>query len=114
MDFALNHAEQRAKKYGFSSDLSLWSSFTIVRSAMRADDFDQFETLLNALDKNAFLKELLENKDYAVSQLATFYEKHNRFKEAIELYDLLLKKFPDSESLLARKLSASEALNQNK
>jgi len=106
MEYALNHAQERAKRYGFEPDLSLWSRFTIVRSAMRADDFDQFETLLNALDKNAFIQELIENRDYAVSQFAAFYEKNNRFQEAVELYDLLLKKYPDSERLLIKKRSA--------
>jgi len=110
IDFASNHAEQRAKKYGFSPELSLWSRFTIVRSAMRANDFYHFETLLNSLDKNEFIKELLAQRDYAVSQIAAFYEKHNRFKEAIELYDLLLKKYPDSESLLTRKKNANQSL----
>jgi len=114
MDFARDHAEQRAQQYGFSPELSLWSRFTIIRSAMRADDFEQFETLLNAMDKESFLKELVANRDYAVSQMAAFYEKHNRFQEAIALYDLLLKKYPDSERLLNRKSGANKALNQNK
>ncbi|MBO0340408.1 MAG: alpha/beta hydrolase-fold protein [Bacteroidota bacterium] len=110
MEYALNHAQERAKRYGFEPDLSLWSRFTIVRSAMRADDFYHFETLLHALDKDEFIKELLAQRDYAVSQIAAFYEKHNRFKETIELYDLLLKKYPDSERLLAKKRSAQSKL----
>ena len=114
MEYALYHAQERAKRYGFEPELSLWSRFTIVRSAMRADDFDQFETLLNALDKNAFIPELIENRDYAVSQFAEFYEKNNRFKEAVELYDLLLKKYPDSESLLAKKRNATRKLIEKK
>ncbi|WP_127022731.1 alpha/beta hydrolase-fold protein [Flagellimonas beolgyonensis] len=114
MDFARDHAKQRAEKYGFSPELSLWSRFTIIRSAMRADEFEQFETLLNAMDKKSFLKELVANRDYAVSQMAAFYEKHNRFQEAVELYDILLKKYPDSERLLNRKSDANKALNQNK
>ncbi|MEO2050915.1 MAG: alpha/beta hydrolase-fold protein [Allomuricauda sp.] len=114
MDFARDHAKQRAEKYGFSPELSLWSRFTIIRSAMRADEYEQFETLLNALDKKSFLKELVANRDYAVSQMAAFYEKHNRFQEAIALYDLLLKKYPDSERLLNRKSDANKALNQKK
>ncbi len=110
MDFAYSYAEQRAKKYGFSSELSLWSRFTIVRSAMRADDFEQFEILLSALGNKIFISELVENRDYAVSQIAIFYEKHHRFQEAVELYDILLKKYPDSENLLTRKQSAASKL----
>lgn len=112
MAYALNHAQERAKRYGFEPDLSLWSRFTIVRSAMRADDFYHFETLLNSMDKDVFIKELIEQRDYAVSQIATFYEKNNRFQEATELYDLLLKKYPDSESLLIKKKNAIQHLTK--
>lgn len=112
MAYALNHAQERAKRYGFEPDLSLWSRFTIVRSAMRADDFYHFETLLNSMDKDVFIKELIEQRDYAVSQMASFYEKNNQFQETIELYDLLLKKYPDSESLLAKKKNAIQQLTK--
>tara|TARA_E500000318_G_scaffold109658_1_gene123161 strand:- start:10049 stop:11191 length:1143 start_codon:yes stop_codon:yes gene_type:complete len=112
MAYALNHAQERAKRYGFEPDLSLWSRFTIVRSAMRADDFYHFETILNSMDKDVFIKELIAQRDYAVSQIATFYEKNNRFQEAIELYDLLLKKYPDSESLLTKKKNAIQHLTK--
>ncbi len=111
--YALNHTKERAKRYGFEPGLSLWSRFTIVRSAMRADDFYHFETLLHALDKDEFIKELIEQRDYAVSQIATFYEKNNQFQEAIELYDLLLKKYPDSESLLTKKKNSIQHLTKN-
>ncbi|MHA7832684.1 MAG: alpha/beta hydrolase-fold protein [Flagellimonas sp.] len=112
MAYALGHTQERANRYGFEPDLSLWSRFTIVRSAMRADDFYHFETLLNFMDKDEFIKELLAQRDYAVSQFAVFYEKNNRFQEAIELYDLLLKKYPDSESLLNRKKNAFQSRTQ--
>lgn len=112
MAYALNHAQERAKRYGFEPDLSLWSRFTIVRSAIRADDFYHFETLLDSMEKDEFIEELIAQLDYPVSQIATFYEKHNRFKEAIELYDLLLKKYPDSESLLTKKKNAIQHLTQ--
>nr|WP_297784898.1 alpha/beta hydrolase-fold protein [uncultured Allomuricauda sp.] len=112
MAYALNHAQERAMRYGFEPDLSLWSRFTIVRSAMRADDFYHFETLLNSMHKDIFIRELIAQRDYAVSQIATFYEKNNRFQEAIELYDLLLKKYPDSESLLTKKKNVTQHLTQ--
>ena len=79
---------------------------------MRADDFYHFETLLNSMDKGVFIKELIAQRDYAVSQIATFYEKNNRFQEAIELYDLLLKKYPDSERLLTKKKNVTQHLTQ--
>ena len=77
-----------------SPELSLWSKFTMVRSAMRAEDFYHFETLLNALDKEKIINGLMSGKmEYAVSHFAAFYEKNNRFNEAVELYNILLEKF---------------------
>ena len=104
VDYAFQYAKERANKHGFSPELSLWSKFTIIRSAMRAEDFYHFETLLDALNKKELIKEFINgNLDYAVSQFAAFYEKNNRFKEAIDLYDLLLKKYPKSERLLEKR-----------
>ena len=115
VDYAFHYAKERANKHGFSPELSLWSKFTIIRSAMRAEDFYHFETLLDALNKKELIKEFINgNLDYAVSQFAAFYEKNNRFKEAIDLYDLLLKKYPDSERLLKRRtrtINTIETLN---
>ncbi|TJY35965.1 alpha/beta hydrolase-fold protein [Pontimicrobium aquaticum] len=111
LDYAYQYTKERAKRHGFSPELSLWSKFTIVRSAMRADNFYHFETLLNALNKQELIQGLMnDNRDYAISNFAAFYEKNNRYKEAIELYDLLLKKHPDSERLLSRKRDAMNAL----
>jgi len=111
LDYAYRYTKERANRHGFSPELSLWSKFTIVRSAMRADDFYHFETLLNALNKKEFINELMNgNMEYVLSDFADFYVKNNRFKEAINLYDLLLKKHPDSERLLNRKRDAMIAL----
>jgi predicted esterase len=113
MDYANHYVVERAKRHGFSPELSLWSKFTIIRSAMRAEDFYHFETLINILHKTEFLNELMNgNMEYAVSNFANFYEKHNHFKEAIELYDLLLKKYPHSEKLLKKKAIAINQINE--
>lgn len=114
MDYAYQYAKERANRHGFSPELSLWSKFTIVRSAMRSEDFYHFETLLNAMDKKELIDGLMnDNRDYAVSNFAAFYEKNNRFKEAIELYDLLLKKHPGSERLKKKKEDAINASTKN-
>ena len=110
VEHATKHAQERANRYGFSPELSLWSRFTIVRSAIRANDFYHFEILLKSLGKKDLINGLIENRDYAVSDFASFYEKNHRYKEAVELYDLLLKKHPGSENLLAKKRSAQSKL----
>ncbi|MFK2818586.1 alpha/beta hydrolase-fold protein [Flavobacteriaceae sp. LMIT009] len=110
LDYAYSYSKERARRHGFSPELSLWSKFTIVRSAMRAEDFYYFEALLNAINKKELIHGLMnENRDYAISNFAAFYEKNKHFKEAIELYDLLLKKNPDSKILKRKKENAIKA-----
>lgn len=115
LDYAYRYVKKRANRHGFSPELSLWSKFTIIRSAMRAEDFYHFETLLNALDKEKIIDGLISgNMEYAVSHFAAFYVRNNRFKESIKLYDVLLKKHPNSERLLNRKRDAINALDNHK
>lgn len=114
LNYAYQYAKERANKHRFPPELSLWSRFTIVRSAMRAEDLYHFETLLDALNKEEFINELLESSmDYTISHFAAFYEKNNRFKESIDLYNLLLEKYPDSERLKTRKENAINASTKN-
>ncbi|GGK34393.1 hypothetical protein GCM10007962_31030 [Yeosuana aromativorans] len=104
LDYAYKYVKERANRHGFVPELSLWSKFTIIRSAMRERDFYHFETLLNSLNKQELINELADsNLDYALSHFAAFYEKNNQFIEAVQLYNLLLKKYPDSKKLLQRK-----------
>ncbi len=115
MKYANNYAKERVERHGFSPELSLWSKYTIMRSTMRANDFYHFETLLNALNKTEFINELVNgNMEYVVSNFAAFYEKNNRIKEAIELYNVLLKKYPDSEKLMNRKKNSIKAIKEIK
>lgn len=114
LNYAYQYAKERANKHRFPPELSLWSRFTIVRSAMRAEDLYHFETLLNALNKEEFINELLESSmDYTLSHFAAFYEKNNCFKESIDLYNLLLEKYPDSERLKTRNENAIKASTKN-
>jgi hypothetical protein len=115
LTYAYHYTKERAKRHGFSPELSLWSEFTIIRSAMRANDFYHFEKLLNSLNKIAFFNELIDSSmDYGLSHFAAFYEKNNQFEEAIELYDLLLRKYPDSERILKRKSNAVNTIKNSK
>lgn len=113
LDYAKYYSEERARRHGFSPELSLWSKFTIIRSAMRAKDFYHFELLLNTLNKQEIIDGLIsDNRNYAVFNFAEFYEKNKRFKEAIALYDILLEKIPDSERLKNRRENANNALKR--
>ncbi|MCQ0111683.1 alpha/beta hydrolase-fold protein [Zhouia amylolytica] len=104
LDYAYSYAKERALRYGFSSDLSLWSRYTIIRSTLRAEDYNHFKDFMEVFNpENNLIQELIDgNRDYAASGIAKFYEKNNRYDKAIEIYRLLIKKSPNSENLLMR------------
>ncbi len=98
LDYAYAHAKERGRKYGGSSGLSTWSKYTIIRSAIRADDYGHFETFANEFITTEFIRDL-KNR---ASDIALFYEKNKKYTEAISIYETLLLEFPDSENLLKR------------
>ena len=93
MQYVEDYYKTRAKKYGFSPEILSWTKYTLVRSAMRGDDFIQFESLMKVFNSNAFLSELRESRTY---EIAEYYEKNKKFNKAIDIYTLLMNKSPDS------------------
>ena len=107
MEYAFEYAQKRHKQYGFDSEFSLWSKFTIVRSAMRAEDFEHFEEFIKKLGNESFIKQLTNsNWSYGASDIALFYEKNGNYDKAVKVYDLMLEKYPDSDELLERRKNA--------
>ena len=94
--YAYAHAKERGLKYGFSSDLSTWSKYTIIRCAIRANDYAHFEIFTNEFVTVEFIRDL-KNR---ASDIAAFYETNKKYNKAIEIYKMLLLEFPDSERLL--------------
>ncbi|TYP71563.1 alpha/beta hydrolase-fold protein [Aquimarina intermedia] len=107
LDYAYTYARARGLNYGFSSDLSTWSKFTIIRSAIRAKDYDHFETFTNEFVNIEFISDL-KNR---ASDIAVFYEVNKKYNKAIEIYKMLLVEFPESEKLLKRIGNAYLALD---
>ena len=98
LDHAYDYAKERGRKYGFSPDLSSWSKYTIIRSAIRAEELGHFQTFVEEFVTEDFIRGL---KSRAID-IANFYEKHKDFQHAIDIYQMLLKDLPDSEDLLRR------------
>jgi len=108
LDYAYTYAKERRRKYGFSSDLSTWSKYTIIRSAIRANDYVHFETFANEFVTVEFISDL-KNR---ASDIAVFYEANKKYNEAIKIYNMLLVAFPDSEKLFKRIGNAYLALDK--
>ncbi|MEO0572131.1 MAG: alpha/beta hydrolase-fold protein [Bacteroidota bacterium] len=110
LEYAYDYSKKRASKYGFSSELSSWSKFTIIRAALRANDYGHFQSYANTFVTNEFIGDM----KYRTLDIADFYEKNKNPKKAIEIYEALLTFFPDSESLLKRTGNAYMATGNDK
>ncbi len=86
LDYANNYNQIRAEKYGFDQGFSEWTKFTIIRSAIRANSFEKFEEFLRKFYTPAFIGGLRGSRPF---EIAKFYEKHNSFEKAIEIYTIL-------------------------
>lgn len=98
LEYAYDYSKKRAHKYGFSSDLSSWSKYTIIRAAIRANDYGHFQSYANEFVTNEFIGDM----KYRTLDIADFYEENENPKKAIEIYEALLTLFPDSEDILKR------------
>lgn len=109
LDHAYAYAKERGRRYGFSTDLSSWSKYTIIRSAIRAESYGHFQTFVQAFVTDEFIRGL----KYRALDIASFYEKNNNQSKAIDIYQILLTEFPDSEDILTRTGNAHQAMGNS-
>ena len=98
LDHAYAYAKERGRQYGFAPELSSWSKYTIIRSAIRAKELGHFQAFVEEFVTEDFIRSL----KFRAADIASFYEEHEDYKKAIDIYQLLLKDFKDSEDLLKR------------
>jgi tetratricopeptide (TPR) repeat protein len=111
MAYAHSYTKERASRYGFSPDMSLWSRFTIVRSALRAGDYTRFREFYEALGSAMLISDLMEGgRSYGAFLIADFLAENGEHKQAIDIYLALLKQSPDSADLLSKLAGAYQAL----
>ena len=97
LKYVYDYYEQRAKRFGFSSDLTNWTMFSLTRNAMRANDYDQFDTFVNEFEKTKFIGEIRVSR---ACSIAEFYLKNKQYDKSIALFTYLTEKHPDSERTL--------------
>ncbi len=107
--YAHSYNQKRAEQYGFPKELSLWTRFTILRSAIRADDYERFQQFCEALELNEFYSQLSDGR---IDEIAAYMIQHDDFEQAIDLYKFLLEKHPQSVILLNKIGNAYQALGQ--
>jgi tetratricopeptide (TPR) repeat protein len=86
----------RAERFGFSEDLPPWTMFSLSRSAIRADSFTDFESLMNEFKGKGMINNIRLSR---AMSLASYYSKNNKDNEALRIYEQLLTKNSDSALL---------------
>ncbi|TDQ25724.1 alpha/beta hydrolase-fold protein [Tenacibaculum caenipelagi] len=94
LDYVYDYYKQRAQQFGFPRELTKWTMFTLVRNAMRANDYNQFDTFMNEFEKTNFFGELRINR---ACSIAEFYLENNQYDKAINLFTFLSEKHPNAE-----------------
>ena len=94
LDNVYSYYQNRASDYGFSNDLSDWTIFSLIRNAMRANDFKQFDTIYNEFKPTGFLERLSINRSCSIVE---FYLENKEYNQALDLFTLLSEKHRNSE-----------------
>ena len=94
MEYVYEYYQKRASKYGFPKELSDWTMFSITRNAIRANNYKQFDILMNEFGKTEFIGRLRISR---ACSIAEFYLQNKQFEKAIELFADIAEKHPNSE-----------------
>ncbi len=94
LGYVYDYYQKRALKFGFSKELSDWTMFSLTRNTIRADDYKQFEILVNEFSKTGFISRLRVSR---ACSIAEFYLENKQYDKAIDLFTLLVEKHPNSE-----------------
>jgi predicted alpha/beta superfamily hydrolase len=94
MAYVNDYYKQRANAFGFSPEIPNWTKFTIIRNAMGANDYDQFDHFTTKFKTAEFIGQLRGNRPYAIAE---FYLKHQEYEKAIDIFKILVSQYPESE-----------------
>lgn len=94
LNYVKDYYRQRSKQFGFSPELSDWTKFTIIRNAMQADNYLQFDLFTTEFKTAEFIGQLRGNRPYSIAE---FYIKHQAYEKAIDIFKILSHKYPNSE-----------------
>ena len=87
---------KRSKLYDLPNELSSFTKFHIIRLAIRAHNYKQFQELIVEFNQETLIKGLRES---FLRTIGEFYVDNNKIKEAKAFYNLLIKKFPNSKRI---------------
>lgn len=110
LEYAREYSKKRGEQYGGSTELSDWSKYTIIRSAIRDDNYPYFEKFMKEFATEEFIV-AMKNRSF---DFTSFYEKKENYKKSIVIYEQLLNANPKSKRLLTKLAKAYELKGDEK
>ncbi|MCJ8319038.1 MAG: alpha/beta hydrolase-fold protein [Colwellia sp.] len=83
----------RAQRFGFAEQAEPWSMFTIVRNAIRADNFEQFDLFMNEFKSTDMIEKIKLSRGNLVAE---YYLQNKQYQGAIEVYEIMAKANPEN------------------
>jgi len=101
--------KHRAQRFGFSEQAEPWSMFTIVRNAIRADNFEQFDLFMNEFKSTDMLEKIKLSRANSIAQ---YYLENKQYQGAIEVFEIMAKANPENAKIQNELGDAYLSLNQ--
>ncbi|WNB16755.1 alpha/beta hydrolase-fold protein [Marivirga arenosa] len=89
------HYQDRGEKYQISEEIHSDTKHYLLLQAYKENNFKIFEKLLLEFDGKNFIKNYYRQARW-FNRFSSFYFENNQFKDAIEILELGLDKFPDA------------------
>jgi predicted alpha/beta superfamily hydrolase len=116
-----DYYKQRAEQFGFSPEIPQWTKFSIIRSAIRANKYLEFDVYASKFITDDFIGGLRGDQPYEITD---FYIDNKGYDKAIDIYKILINKQPESKkplnglgdlhTLMGNKKEASKYYNKAK
>ncbi|OJJ23386.1 hypothetical protein BKI52_03230 [marine bacterium AO1-C] len=108
LEYIRNYYKERAKRFGFGPEVKEWTLFTLLRSAARANQLEQFQQLMKDFESEDFINKVRIQRALSV---LSFYMRNQQPASALKYYRELEKKNANSARLHNAMGDAYLALN---
>lgn len=99
LDFVYNYYKKRAQEYSFSPEPTPWTMFSIIRTAMRADNYEQFDALFKEFESSGFLSKIRISRAISIGD---FYYQNKQINRCIDILTQLSERHVNSVLPLKR------------
>ena len=93
MKYVNEYYEKRAKDYDLSAEPSVFAKFDLIRKAIRANDYEQFDSFMTIFNEQEFIGQL--RLSWACT-IAEFYKENQKYDNAINVYEEIISNHPEA------------------